>query len=240
MAAKKSTAPTLFDMTEELQALMEDMEMFAEDNDGDLTDYPMDRFEKLEGEVKDKALKCARLYKEWKARGAAIKDEEKALAARRKAHEGRGDRLKAYLESCLPPNAKFEDALSSISWKKNPPSVEVLAPIESMPEKFLKRPPPEIKLAELKECMQEFEVPDTDVLGNPLFDTDGKALVHVEMQVRWPKPVQDPEPVEAGEDDVPFQEVKETPEVLPDVDPNNLDKVFILARLKQGKSLLIK
>lgn len=240
MAAKKEKSTvTLFEMTEEMKALMEDIEMFS-DEGGDVTDYPFERLDKLEGEIKDKVLKCAVMFKEWKRTGEAIKAEEENLAKRRKAHEGNGSRIRAYLESCLPANAKFEDARASVSWKKNPAAVEVLAPIAVIPEKFLRRKDPEVDKAELKACMQEFQIPETDDLGNPLFDTEGKPLIRTELQVRWPKPVQDAPLANDGDDDDLFPAAAEAPADPMDVDPNDLDKVFIVARMVQGKSLLIK
>lgn len=212
----KYTTETLFDLTEEMKALTDDLEAWAEDHEGDVTDYPMERLDKLEGEVKDKVLKCAALYKEWRAQGEAIREEEKAMAKRRQAHDNRGARLKAYMESCLPPNAKFEGPRASVSWKKNPPSVEVLVDVDQLPAKY-KRITVEVDKSALKADMTEFEVPVVDSLGQPAFDTDGKPLVEKQFQVRWPKIL--PE----GED------------LFAEKEPD-----MVLARLKAGRSLVIK
>lgn len=241
MAAKKEkTTVTLYDMTDEMRGIMDDIDMFV-DEGGDVTEYPFARLDKLEGEIKDKVIKCAVMYKEWKRTAEAIEIEEDNLFKRRQAHTKRGEQLKKYMESCLPPNAKFEDPRAVVSWKNNPPKVEVIAPIEVMPEKFLKRPPPEIKLAELKACMQEFEVPVLNDLGEQVFDTEKQPLVRTELQVRWPKPVQDaPLATDSEEDDVLFPAAAEAQADPLDVDPKDLDKVFILARMVQGRSLQIK
>jgi hypothetical protein len=211
---KKIKGPSLFELSEELQVMIEDMELWAEDHEGDVSEYPMSRLEKLEGDVKDKVLKCAMMYKEWKATGEAIREEEKSLAKRRKTHENRGDRLKMYMESCLPPNAKFENARASVSWKNNPPAVDVLVDAEKLPELFVKRPAPEVDKMALKGAMLEYEVPTVDGLGDPVYDTENKPMVHKEYQVRWPVPVDEQEKLGAKE--------------------------IVLAKLKQGRSLLIK
>jgi hypothetical protein len=221
MATKKPTTATLYELTEEQQTIMDDMAMWAEDNDGDVTDYPVERLEKLEGDIKSKVLKCAVMYKEWKSQGAAIKAEEQNLAKRRKVHEGRGDRIKSYMESCLPQNAKFEDSRASVSWKNNPAAVELLVPVETLPELYIRRAEPEADKGELKARMQVYEVPLLDGLGAPVFDGETPVMTTV-AQVRWPKPVAD---------DVPFAEAP--------ADPNAPDYI-ILARLTQGRSLMIK
>ena len=225
MAIKKPTIATLYELTEEQQAIMDDMAMWAEDNGGDVTDYPMERLEKLEGDIKSKVLKCAVMFKEWKSQGAAIKAEEQSLAKRRKVHEGRGDRIKAYMESCLPANAKFEDPRASVSWKNNPPAVEVLVPVSELPELYVRRADPEADKAELKARMQPYEVPLLDGLGNQMFDGETPLMTTV-AEVRWPKPAL---VIEGGE--VPFANVCDDPSI-PDY--------IILARLTQGRSLMIR
>lgn len=178
---------SLFDMTEEWKMLLEDLDMWAEENDGDVSEYPFERLDKLEGEIKDKALRIACLYKDLKAREEALAEEKKAMGAREKSIANHKDRLKKYLESCLPPNAKWESAKAALSWKKNPAAVEVLIPVEQLPAKYqvITRAPAK---AELKADMKAFIVPELDGLGQPLFDTEGKPVTREEMQVRWPMP----------------------------------------------------
>jgi Siphovirus Gp157 len=226
--ATKIKSPTLFDLSEELKLMIEDMEMWAEENEGDVTEYPMERIEKLEGDIKEKVLKCAVMYKEWKAQAVAIKSEEDALAKRRKAHQNKQENIKKYMESCLPPNAKFEDSRSSVAWKRNPPSVELLVPVESLPELFIRRAEPEADKTELKARMVEFEIPLKDTLGDPIFDSDGKPMTAIEYQVRWPKAKPEVDP-----DELPFAN-------NPDEKIKSDSNYTVLARLIQNKSLIIK
>ncbi len=211
---KQNKTPTLYDLTADMQAALDDLEMWAEDHDGDVTDYPFDRLEKLEGDIKDKVLKCAVMYKEWKAMGDVIRDEEKSLAKRRKAWDNRGDGIKRYMESCLPPNAKFENGRASVTWRKNPPAVEVLVNAQELPALFIKHPEPEADKTALKAKMVEYEIDLLDGLGSPIFDADNKPLKRFELQVRWPVPVEDQDRIGKKE--------------------------IVLAREKQGRSLLIK
>jgi hypothetical protein len=217
-------APTLYDLTEELKALRDDLEMWAEENDGDISTYPMERLDKLEGDVKAKVLKCAQLYKEWNAQAKVIAAERKALAAREKAHENRGERIRAYIESCLPPNAKYEDGRSAVSWKNNPPAVEVLIPADQLPKKYQKITIEADKLG-LKADMKARTVEVKDGLGQPAYDTEGKPLTREELQVVWPMPNGEKRMVGDGHDEPYEQDVLE-------------DRV--IARMVQGRSLSIR
>lgn len=222
----KFPTASLYEMTEELKALMDDLDMWAEDHEGDITDYPMERLEKLEGDVKEKALKIAGMYKDLKANEEMLAEEAKALAARKKAHGNKKDRLKKYLESCLPPNAKWENARAAIAWKKNPPAVEVLVPVEQLPTKYqvVTR---EASKADLKLDMTPFTVPELDGLGQPVYDTDSKPVTREELQVRWPMPTGEKRLLPGEEEGADPVEV----DVLED---------RVIARMVQGKSLTIK
>jgi hypothetical protein len=222
----KFPTATLYELSEELKLLMDDLEDWAEQNAGDISEYPMERLEKLEGDVKDKALKIAALYKDLKANEEMLAEEAKALAARKKAHGNKKDRLKKYLESCLPANAKWENARAAIAWKKNPPAVEVLVPADQLPTKYqvVTR---EVSKAELKLDMVPYTVPELDGLGGPVFDTDGKAVTREELQVRWPMPTGEKKTVAGDEEGGEPIEV----DVFED---------RVIARMVQGKGITIK
>ena len=179
--------PTLYDLTAELNALLEDMEMWAEDHGGDITDYPLERIEKLEGDVKTKVLNIAVLIKDLRAEEKALKEEKLAVAKRQAAKGNKEERLLKYLESALPKNAKFESARAVVSWANNPPAVVVLAKVEHMPEKYLVRPEPQVAKEKLKADMLPYQVPELDDQGAPIPGPDGQPLMRTEVQVRWPR-----------------------------------------------------
>lgn len=221
--------PTLYDLTAELEALQDDLEMWAEDHDGDVTDYPAERLEKIQGEVKDKVLGIAVFIKNLKSDVKAFTEEKKALAKREATLANRAERLKKYLESCVPKNAKFESTKAKVSWANNPPAVQVMVPVESLPEKFVRRADPEADKAEMKASMLEYEIELKDDLGNSLFTTDGQPMKIKELQVRWPKPVTET-PTDADTLDDAIEKVA--------VERDEPDYI-VLARMVQGKSLRI-
>lgn len=227
--AKVTTAkkgPSLFDLTEELRGLMGAMEEWAESHEGDVSEFPLDRLGKLEGDVKDKVLKCASMIKEEKRLALSIKGMEKGLADRRKAHDAHVERFEAYVESCLPDNAKYEDDFVSVAWKKNPAAVDVLVDAAVLPEKYLKRPKPEPDLTALKADMVSFDVPIVDDEGKPILGEDESPVTRPELQVRWP---------------VPTGEKRSLPSV-DGTEPVEVDvtEEKVVARMAQGKSLQIK
>lgn len=230
MATKeKSPMPTLYDLSEELQLLQEDLAAWAEDHEGDVTNYPMERIEKLEGDVKAKVLKIAELYKALKAEGKAIAEEKKTLAAREKAKNGRGDRLREYMASVLPPNAKYEGPRAAVSWKNNPPAVKLCIPedkLDSLPARY-QRITREANLEALKADMVEADIPATDNTGAPILDADEKPILVKALQVTWPMPTGEKRMV-AGDDD--------------GGEPHEVDVLEerVIARMVQGRSLLIR
>lgn len=223
--------PTLYDLTAELTALLEDMEAYAEDHDGDITDYPMERIEKLEGDLKEKALKVACMVKELKADSKAISEERKVLAAREKAKANKAERLVEYLESCLPDNAVFENTRAKISWANNPPAVEVLVPVELIPEPYLVRPAPEVSKEKLKVAMLPYQVPVLDGLGEPVLGPDEKPLTREELQVRWPLPTGKKRKVTKAGDDDGGEPIEVEEDVLEEIP---------IARMVRGRRISIK
>ncbi len=217
---------SLYDMTEEWKLLLEDLDLWAEEHGGDVTDYPFVRLDKLEGEVKDKALRIACLFKDLKAREEAIAEEAKSLAARKKSVKNHKDRLKVYLESCLPQNAKWSSPKAELAWKNNPPAVEVLVDVDLLPAKY-QVVTWEAKLETLKGDMVEVEIQETDVTGAPVFDTEDKPVMLKVKQVTWPMPTGEKKTVAGDEDGGEPHEV----DVLED---------RVIARMRQGRSIVIK
>lgn len=94
---------------------------FAEANEetGELPDDWDHFITECQMERDDKALSVARYIKSMDAEAAAIRNEEKALASRRHAAEGRSERLTAYLAGWIKPGEKLSDANTKISWRKS-------------------------------------------------------------------------------------------------------------------------
>lgn len=79
----------------------------------------------LQMERADKIESICCIIKNNAALADDIKAEEKMLSARRKAAENSVDRLKAYLSQSLN-GEKFETAKAKVSFRKNPPSAEII------------------------------------------------------------------------------------------------------------------
>lgn len=173
---------SLYEMTEEWKGLLDDMAEWAEEHEGDVTDYPLERLDKLEGQIKDKSLRIAAFIKDLGAMEEVLAAEEKSLAKRKKAHKGRKERLWAYLEANVPKNAEWENARAALRWKKNPPSVEVLINEERLPPLFQKVKVEAAK-ANLKKAAKKVMVPVLDAAGLQVMGPDEKPLMREEMQV---------------------------------------------------------
>lgn len=95
--------------------------------------------ETIEGEIEEKAEGYAITIREMESEAAAIKAEEKRLAARRMHLENRVSYLKTHLEESMRATGKtkFKTKLFSFGIQKNPPSLSV-ADESQVPEKYWK------------------------------------------------------------------------------------------------------
>lgn len=121
---------------------------------GEILDYEV--FTALAMERDTKIDNTAMYIKSLLAEAAAIKAEEEALAARRKAKERKAERLKGYLSAFLN-GMKFESAKTKISFR-NSVKVEVGKEFvdwakEAMPELLTFKP--EVSKTAIKEALAE-------------------------------------------------------------------------------------
>lgn len=122
-----------------------------------------ERFEEVQAQYcADRNAKIENIMcyiKNLKSMSSAIREEEKALASRRKAMENKADRLVDYLGIVLN-GEKFESSKGSISYRKSE-SVEVdiekFKNNESWTE-YAKYKEPEINKTELKKAIKEGNV----------------------------------------------------------------------------------
>ncbi len=111
---------TLFEINTEYRDILADMEFHAENNEGDITDFPLlERLAALEGDLSEKALNIAALIKELNAEAKSIADLATSLANRATAKANRANRLKQYLTDNVPMNAVYEDARAKVKWQGN-------------------------------------------------------------------------------------------------------------------------
>ena len=95
--------------------------MMAIENDEVEAEAISDTLEAIRDTLEEKADNIACIIKELTAEAAAIKEEEQALAARRKAKENRVQSLKSYLAAALLDNDinKVESARNKISFRRS-------------------------------------------------------------------------------------------------------------------------
>lgn len=100
---------SIYDIDRELLALIDE-------ETGEIADF--EAFESLQMQRDEKIEGAACWIKELEYQAACIKEEEKALAARRKAAENRAKRLREYVGTALA-GSKFETPRCKISYRKS-------------------------------------------------------------------------------------------------------------------------
>ena len=97
---------------------------------GELLDY--EAFAELQMEREAKIENMALWYKDLTAEAKAIREEEKALAERRKSAENKAERLKAYLDEALAGES-YKTSRVAVSYRKST-AVEVSNEVEVVEE----------------------------------------------------------------------------------------------------------
>ena len=151
-------ALSLYEIAEEYEAINRSMDIWAEEHEGDVTDFPLaEQLAALKGDRAAKVLNVAVLVKSFKRWAEAHAEEAKSQAAKAKAFENRAERWRKYVEGNTNPGDKFSDSRASVYWQNNPPSVQLDAEFEAeparLPAKFCKAP--EASLSALKAAAVE-------------------------------------------------------------------------------------
>lgn len=129
-----------------------------------LSEDALDEFHAMQMAWDDKVENIALWIKNLTAEAKAIKEEQDALAARRKAIEAKGDRLLRYLSGYLN-GAKFETAKVKVSWRKSE-SVQI-DDISAIPEEYLKYAAPTANKTDIKAAIKAGkEIPGAQIVVN--------------------------------------------------------------------------
>jgi hypothetical protein len=117
--------PTLYELDRAICAVLENG--FHVDEETGEVFFEGEDLEALEAERSAKLEAVACFIKNLDAEAAAIKAEETALAARRKAKEAKAERLRAYLANSLQNagESRFETARCALSFRKSE-AVEIM------------------------------------------------------------------------------------------------------------------
>lgn len=111
---------SLYELTEEIALAEKEVELWAEEHEGDVTDCD---FERILGELgdarDDKALNVGVWYKNLLSEENALAEEIKALTYRKKVLANSSKRIKNYLQDLLPQDTKLKNSRCQIGWRKN-------------------------------------------------------------------------------------------------------------------------
>lgn len=134
---------TLYELSEEMKALDELIFM----QDGEFDEPAEALYEEQVAKMATKADDFGRYLRTRESLAANIKEEEKRLAARRKALENHVDRLKRYAVMALRNmgRPKVEGTTFTLAVQKNPPALDVQVSAEQLPEEFVRFVPATIE-----------------------------------------------------------------------------------------------
>lgn len=139
----------LYEIEREIREVLEQV-----DENGELLEGAFERFMELKVEESVKIENTALFYKELIAEARAIKAEEEALSARRKARENEAMRIKTYLDMNLAGN-KFESARVVLSYRKSQ-AVNILDE-DAIPKNYREPQPDKILISEISKALKAGE-----------------------------------------------------------------------------------
>lgn len=127
----------LYELTNEWQLI----ELHLTDTDGEITPDIQAALDTIEAELPQKVDGICSLMRHFLTRAAAAREESERLAKLAQARQNAGERLKAYLKTCLERmgQAKVETDRFKVRIQKNgQPSVKYNGLPEMLPTKFQK------------------------------------------------------------------------------------------------------
>lgn len=111
---------SLFAIDEETAELERMLDLYASENEGDITDFPMtDEFERLKGERVDKLLNIGAWIKSLEAEAQAHKDEQKRQGDRARVIGNKAASLKSLISYHLANGEKLHDTRVALSYRKS-------------------------------------------------------------------------------------------------------------------------
>ena len=126
----------LYEITKEIQAIENEMMAWAEEHDGDISEFPLGV--ELDGLEQDKTAKIISMglwYKNIVAEAEAIEAEAKKLKKRQAAAENKAERIKEYIGMCLGEGNKLSDPKVVFNWRKSE-AVNLLVEAEKLPDEY--------------------------------------------------------------------------------------------------------
>ncbi len=126
----------LYVIKNEYDALMAQAEDYAAENEGVIPDDLSDRLDEIGECYQEKMENCGLIVKNCLVEAEAIRNEEKALAARRKSLENRAEWLKNYMSDNMDVGETFETPKVKVSFRRSE-SVEITN-ADAVPDDYCK------------------------------------------------------------------------------------------------------
>jgi len=126
----------LYELSLEITFLAGRMDQWAEEHDGDVSEFPgLDLLEELEGEKDQKILNLAVWTKNLDSEADAIKAEVKRLTDRARALTARSERVQEWVGLLLGPGRKLADGRCALSWRRSD-QVALTCKPETLPTEY--------------------------------------------------------------------------------------------------------
>jgi len=144
---------------------MEVQSLIEEGNEG-----LQDTLDSIDLAIEDKLENIAKLIRNLDGDAAALKNEEKRLADKRKSIENNINNLKQYSQSALEATGKrkLNAGIFTYSIQKNPPSLSILDE-KKIPQKYYEEVEPKLNKTAIKEKLKNGD----DVPGAELHQAEG-------------------------------------------------------------------
>ena len=126
----------LFEIKSEYEAIMSAIEVYAEENEGEIPDSLDNMLEMIEDDHQIKMVSCACIVKNCNAEAVAIKEILKPLQKRVKALENKAEAFKRYMSRNAIHGVKITAPEAAISWRKSK-SVDIIDE-SKVPEDYCK------------------------------------------------------------------------------------------------------
>lgn len=144
----------LYEISAELQSIMEKLETWSEDHETDIEQFPLaDYLEAIKEDFDKKCLNVGCLVKDFEAEAEKHAAEARTQTEKKRSCERRAESLRQYLLANIEPGTTFEDARCKLAWRKSE-GVKVSVPVMNLPEEYIRFTDPAPRLDELKKAIK--------------------------------------------------------------------------------------
>ena len=139
------------------KAIEETLDAAVDPETGEIVEADLfEAYNRLQMDRTDKIENIGCFIKDLDAEAKAIREEEKALAVRRRIAENKAERLRGYLAFCLK-GERFNTPRCSVQFRKNTVVAVDENRLNEVPEKFLRYKDPEVDKKAVREALKAGE-----------------------------------------------------------------------------------